>query len=141
MYKSILLPIDLEHDSSWAKALPVALEMVQAFNGTLHLVSVVPKVGMPAISMYLPEDFETKALQHAAEHLHAFAVEKIPEGVRGQSHVAHGVIREEIAKAAEKLGCDLIIMAPHRPEMTDFLISPATSYVVSHTKRSVLVVR
>ena len=77
----------------------------------------------------------------AADRLHEFAVENVPENIRGKSHVAHGVVREEIAKAADILGCDLIIMAPHRPEMSDFLISPATSYVVSHTKRSVLVVR
>ncbi|MEQ8334036.1 universal stress protein [Nisaea sp.] len=141
MYKSILLPIDLEHDSSWEKSLPVALELVQTFKGTLHLVTVVPRIGMAAVSLYLPEDFEAKALAHAAEQLHAFAVERIPEGIRGDSHVGHGVIREEITKAAEKLDCDLIVMAPHRPEMSDFLISPATSYVVSHTKRSVLVVR
>lgn len=141
MYKSILLPIDLEHDSSWEKSLPVAIELVQTFKGTLHLVAVVPRIGMAAVSLYLPEDFESKALAHAAEQLHAFAVKQIPEGIRGDSHVAHGVIREEITKAAEKLDCDLIVMAPHRPEMADFLISPATSYVVSHTKRSVLVVR
>ena len=62
MFKSVLLPIDLEHESSWQKALPVALDLVQKFGGTLHLVAVVPKISMPALSMYLPEDFETKAL-------------------------------------------------------------------------------
>lgn len=141
MYKSVLLPIDLEHDSSWQKALPVALELVQKFDGVLHLVAVVPNIGMPALSMYLPADFEKKALAHAAEALHAFAAAHVPENIRGQSHVAHGVVREEISKAADTLDCDLIIMAPHRPELTDVFISPATSYVVTHTKRSVLVVR
>jgi len=55
--------------------------------------------------------------------------------------VAHGVIREEILKAADVLKCDLIVMAPHRRGLQSMLIGPNTEYVVRHAKQSVLVIR
>lgn len=141
MYKSILLPIDLNHESSWTKALPVAVELAETFGAQLHLVTVVPDVGMTAVGMYLPKGFEKKAIERVGKELQAFAAQHVPDGVRGVSHVAHGVVRRELVNAAEKLGCDLVIMASHRPEMLDYLISPNTQFVVSHSKLSVLVVR
>jgi len=141
MYKTILFPVDLEHPSSWKTALPVATEMAQTFSATLHLVAVVPDVGMSIVSSYLPEGFEKKAIAAAGEKLAAFAADNLPDGVAHECHVAHGVVRHEIVAAADKINCDLIVMAPHRPEMSDFLISPSTEFVVSNTKRSVLVVR
>lgn len=43
--------------------------------------------------------------------------------------------------AADKLGCDLIVLSSHRPEMRDYLIGPNAARVVRHAKQSVLVVR
>ncbi|MDX1401383.1 MAG: universal stress protein [Kiloniellales bacterium] len=141
MYQKILLPVDLEHPNSWEKALPVAIELAKSFGSTVHLVSIVPNLGMSMVSSYLPEGFEAKLLKEAGEKLAAFAAEHIPDGVSHENHVGHGVVRQEIVAAAKKLDCDLIVMAPHRPEMSDFFLSPSTEFVVSHTKRAVLVVR
>ena len=141
MYKSILLSVDLNHPKSWEEALPTALGLSKSLDAELHLVTVVPRVGMSIVGTFLPEDFEKKALKEAGEALHEFAEEHIPEGVRGKSHVAHGVVREEILNAANTLKCDLIVMAPHRRGLQDILIGPNTEYVARHATQSVLVVR
>jgi nucleotide-binding universal stress UspA family protein len=141
MFKSIMLPIDLNHEGSWAKALPAAIELAQNFKAQLHLVSIVPDVGMSIVSQYLPKDFEKKALDKAGAALKKFVSKNVPPGLNANCHVAHGVIRTEIVSSAEKLGCDLIVMAPHRPEAIDILMSPKTNYVADHFKGSVLVVR
>ncbi|MDH3702406.1 MAG: universal stress protein [Alphaproteobacteria bacterium] len=141
MFKSILLPVDLNQQGSWAKALPAAIELAQDFKAQLHLLSIVPDVGMSIVSQYLPKDFEKKAVGDAGAALQTFTNENVPAGLKAKSHVAHGVVRTEIVSSAEKLGCDLIVMAPHRPEVIDILISPKTNYVVEHFKGSVLVVR
>lgn len=141
MYKTILLPVDLNHEKSWENALPAALKLTKTLGAELHLVTVVPRIGMVLVGTFLPEDFEKKALEKAAEALHEFAVQNVPEGVRGKSHVAHGAVREEIIKAADALQCDLIVMAPHRRGLQDMLIGPNTEYVVRHAKQSVLVIR
>ncbi len=141
MFKSILLPIDLNHKSSWEKPLPTAIELAEKHGSELHLVAVVPDLGMSMIGMYLPEGFEASAIEKTGEALHEFAQANVPESVRGQSHVAHGSVRQEIVTASAALNCDLIMMAPHRPESLDFLLSPVSDYVVTHAKCSVLVVR
>jgi len=141
MYKSILLPVDLDHERSWEPALPVALDIAKAAKAELHLVTIVPRIGMTMVGMFLPEDFEKRALAKCGEDLHKFAVKHIPKGIRGKSHVAHGVIREEILKAADTLNCDLIVMAAHRRGLQEMLVGPNTEYVVRHSRRSVLVAR
>lgn len=141
MYKSILLSVDLNHERSWENALPTALDLTKTLGAELHLVTVVPRIGMSIVGTFLPEDFEQQALKKAGEALHDFAEQHIPEGVRGKSHVAHGVVREEILNAADTLNCDLIIMAPHRRGLQEMLVGPITEYVTRHAKQSVLVVR
>ncbi len=141
MYKSILLPIDLRHEGSWKKALPTAIEIAEKFDAQLHLVSIVPNVGMSIVSQYLPKNFEKSAIEEASIALKEFAAKNVPTDVRGRCHIAHGTVREQIVKAGEKLGCDLIVMAPHHPEALDAVLSVKTNYVVHNFKGSVLVVR
>lgn len=141
MYKEILIAIDLGEESSWAKALPTAVEYAQKFAANLHLVTVVPNFGMSIVSQYFPKDFEKKALKEAQDHLHDFIKKHVPAGIKTQVIVEHGSIAQEILRAAEKVGADLIVMQSHRPEVQDLLIGPNAGKVVAHAKCSVLVVR
>ncbi len=61
MYQKILLPVDLNEESSWKKALPVAATLCQTFGASLHLVSVLPEFKMPMVGAYFPKDFSQKA--------------------------------------------------------------------------------
>ncbi len=141
MYKEILVSVDLEHDSSWKKALPTAVEYAQKFGATLHVVTVVPNFGNSIVSQYFPEGFEKKMMQGAQDRLHTFMREHVPEGIKTQVIVGHGSIAQEILRSAEDVGADLIVMQSHRPEILDLLIGPNAGKVVSQAKCSVLVVR
>ncbi len=141
MYKDILLPVDLNEASSWAKALPTAVEYCKAFGSTLHVMCVVPDFGLAAVSQYFPEGTEEKLLHDMATHLQAFIDEHVPKEVRTQDIVAHGSVPKQIIATADEIDADLIVMASHRPELKDYLLGPNSAYVVRHTARSVLVVR
>lgn len=141
MYRDILLPVDLNHASSWAKALPTAVEYARAFGSVLHLVTVIPDFRVSVVSDFFPSDFEKKALEAAREHLHAFAAQHVPKGVPVQHIVAHGSVYEEVLAAAKQINADLIVMAAHRPELRDYLLGPNAARVVRHATQSVLVVR
>lgn len=143
MFKEILLPIDLNDPSSWKKALPVTLELIEKFGCKLHVVNVVPTMGMPIVAGYFPKDFEEKAIEAATEQLHAWTEEHLPEGIAAQHNVAHGTVYEEIIETRKRLGdnVDLIVMASHRPDLKDYLIGPNAARVVRHSKVSVLIVR
>jgi len=141
VFRDILLPVDLGDDSSWIAALPAAIAQARAFGARLHLITVVPDFGMSIVGSFFPEGYEDKALAAAAERLHAFAADHVPEDVPVQHIVAHGTVYEEILAAAGRVGADLILMGSHRPALSDFLLGPNAARVVRHAPCSVLVVR
>lgn len=140
MYTSILLPIDLGEDSSWRKALPVARAIAGLSGATIHLMTVVPNLARAHIAAYFPPGFEETAFRETEARLAAFAAEHVAD-TPCTCHVARGTIYEEILDTAGRLGCDLVVMASHRPELADYLIGPNADRVVRHAPISVLVVR
>ncbi len=143
MFNEILVPVDLEEESSWKKALPVAIELCRKFAKKIHLVTVLPTYGMAIVGGFFPKDFEKKAFAAAQEKLAALAKEQIPDDVPVECIVKQGTIYEEIIETRAGLGdaCDLIVMASHRPKLEDYLIGPNAARVLRHSHVTVMVVR
>ena len=103
MFKHVLLPIDLNEEHSWKRALPIAIENCRGFEATLHLVTVVPDVGAhAAVAQFFPADYEDRVLDQMRKDLHAFSKDNVPEGVKVQHIIAHGTIYKEILEAAKR---------------------------------------
>jgi nucleotide-binding universal stress UspA family protein len=141
MYKKIILPVDLDQESSWAKALPVAVEYCQIFGARLHMLTVLPDFGVGLIGSYFPPDFAEKAVAEARARLEALVAEKVSSNIDATCHVAQGAVYEEILSVSRDVQADLIVMASHRPELKDYLLGPNAARVVRHSDISVLVVR
>ncbi len=141
MYKDILVTIDLDHDSSWKKALPVAIREAQNEGARLHVLTVVPTVGMSMVGQFFPKGYEKKVLEAYNERLHEFVAANVPAEIKVQHIVGQGTVYEVILQIAKKTKCDLIVMGAHRPELKDYLLGPNAARVVRHASCSVLVVR
>ncbi len=141
MFKEILLPVDLGDPGSSKKALSAAVELSQSGGASLHVLTVVPGFGMSIISQYFPKDFEEKSLADASQQLNDYIGTNISSDIATQAVVANGTIYEEILRVAAETGCDLIVMASHRPELGVYLLGPNAARVVRHANCSVLVVR
>ena len=141
MYKNILLTVDLSDDGSWVKAAPTAVEMCKAFGANLHLLTVVPDMGMPLVGEYFPENYEEEMAKSAAALIADFANTQFPDDLKPQIHIASGSIYKEILRVAEETNTDVIVMASHRPELSDYLLGPNAARVVRHANCSVMVVR
>lgn len=141
MYKSILLPIDLGHASSWEHALPVAVSLAKANGAKLHVFTTIPDFGMPIVGSYFPADYEKKALAEAEKRLEEFVAENIPAEIETTIRARHGSIYKEILRAAEVHHCDLIVLASHRPTNKDYLLGPNAARVARHAPQSVFIVR
>ena len=139
MFKNLLLAVDLNVPGSWKRALPAALELCKA-ESMLHVITVMPGID-PSISPYFPEDANSKMMKTAKEDLRRFVKEKVPAGVMVKEIVSQGSIYREILDAAEQVGADLVVMASHKPDVTDYLLGANAAHVVRHCPRSVLVVR
>ena len=141
MFKTILVPIDVDQESSWNRALPVAEQLAKDYGAALHAIVVVPTMGMSVVGSFFPADFEEKALAAAQGKLDEVLAKTAGNASAITTHVAHGTIYEEVLGAADKLSCDLIVMTSHRPELKDYLLGPNAARVMRHAKQSVFIVR
>lgn len=141
MNKSILLAVDLNHPSSWKKALPVAVSLARADKAKLHVLNVIPDYGKSIVGSYFPADFAEKAEQTSRKALGELLEREVPDDVDVDFDVVHGTIYRKIIESANRLGADLIVMASHRSDMRDYLIGPNAAKVVRHAPQSVYVVR
>ncbi|SDY74363.1 universal stress protein [Citreimonas salinaria] len=140
MFNTILLPIDLSDETTWAAALPAALRL-GGDDIVLHVATVLPDFGMSVVGSFFREGYEEGALHEMGSHLAAWVDAHVPEGVEVHPHVLHGRVYDEIIKAGEKLNVDAIVLASHRPELSDYLLGPNAARVVRHARQSVFVVR
>lgn len=141
MYTDIMLAVDLVHPETQMKAVRTAVQMAQTFGSRLHVITVVPNYGMSLVGGFFTKEHERQAIEAADKALHEFAAENLPKEIKLQHIVGHGTIYQEILRYAAETGCDLIVLASHRPELEDYLLGPNAARVVRHAKCSVMVVR
>lgn len=140
MFDKILLPIDLNHPASWAKALPMARKLA-GDGGEIQVLGIVHDLGSAMVAAYLPPDYEKKALDHMETEIEGFIAEHL-SGARASPHVGHGHVPETILKSAGQLGSDVIVMASHPPDdFRTFLVGSNADKVVHHATIPVMVVR
>jgi len=141
MYKKLLLPVDLAHEASWQKALPVALSLGETYAAELHLLAIVPDLRSSMVANYLPDGFESGALAKAQGELEALAAREVAGKAVAVCHIGHGDIAKQILEKAGEIEADLIVMASHDPNLSDYLLGSNADRVVRHAHLSVLVVR
>lgn len=141
MFNKILLPIDLGEESSIEKPLAVAERLARDYDAELHVMTVIPTYSLPVVGSYFPKTFEREAMDATKEALKSLLQDRAEDPSRIKGHVAHGTIYAEINRVAEVLGCDVIVMASHRPDLKDYLLGPNAARVVRHAGCSVFVVR
>lgn len=139
MYRSILLPVDLDQPSSWAKSLPTAVALCRCFDATLALATVVPDWNLILEAQRSPIAFrEFVDIATARLATLAGSVTEIPDVGH---YVETGGVYGGILAIAERVKADLIVLSSHRPEMKDYLLGANASRVVRHAQCSVFVVR
>jgi len=131
MFKSILIPVDLNSPDAANKAMAVAKDMANADRAKLTVVSVqliaIDATGRP------PPDFRPKMEDYLDKH-------QGDGEIKGMLKTGTS-ISAEIRYAAKEISADLIVMGSHDPHYTDYLIGSNAAHVALHTPCSVLVVR
>ena len=143
MFRTIVVPVDLEDEGSWRKALPVAIDYVRHTGAELHVITVVPDhmLRMTVVAQLIPEGYEEQLMGDASERLSRMLEATVPDDMTVQRAVRLGSIYKEIMRYARDCQADLIIMAAHRPELSDYLLGPNAAQVVRHADCSVWTIR
>jgi nucleotide-binding universal stress UspA family protein len=66
---------------------------------------------------------------------------QFPSDLVPNIHIGSGSIYKEILRVAKEAHADVIVMASHRSELSDYLLGPNAARVVRHADCSVMVVR
>ena len=141
MAERILVPIDTHEESSWRDVLPVAVAQAGLDGGTLHVMTVVEHVEVNLPGVPAPQEISRKRRDQAARKLAELTRGSVPAEVPCETTAVVGNVHREILRQAEQVRADLIIMASHRPQLSDYLLGAHAARVVRHAQCSVYVVR
>ena len=144
MFKRILVPTDGSDITT--KAIDSAIRLAQSLGAHIYTISVKEPFPYSAISEMQPtppqEFFE------AQERIAARRIEQVREaclaaGVPCDAHTVEALHPwEAIIDHAQRMDCDLLVMASHgRRGVTALLLGSETQKVLTHSKLPVLVVR
>ena len=143
MFVNMVVPIDLDEESSWRKVLPVAVDYARHTGAELHVMTVVPDdmLRMTVVAQLIPEGYEQKLIDDAQGRLARLTEANVPDDVTVRQAVRRGSVYKEIIRYARDSQADLIIMAARRWEISDYLLGPNAAQVVQHANCSVWTIR
>ena len=143
MFQTIIVPIDLDQESSWHRALAVAVDYARHAGAELHVMTVVPDhmLKMTVVAQLIPEGYEEKLMDDAKQRLSRLLKAKVPGDIAVRQAVRLGSIYKEILRYARDVQADLIILGAHRPDISDYLLGANAAQIVRHATCSVWTVR
>ena len=134
MYKHIIVAVDLSHGDAGKALIDKAKALVDA-GGVIRLLHVLEDV--PSyIAAELPRDLNDRRQAEAKVELGVMA-----EGANLVNEIRTGAAASQILQCAEDNDADLIMIASHRPGLSDYFIGSTAARVVRHAQCSVLISR
>ena len=138
MFTKVLIPVDVSTPDDTQKLLGLAKTLTDPWDCELHVLTVIPNVGMAIVGSYFDDDIETKSREAVAAQLQTAVA---TSGIKAKAHIRVGSVYDAVIEHANSLEADLIVIGAHQPELKDYLLGPNAARVVRHSKQSVLVVR
>jgi nucleotide-binding universal stress UspA family protein len=136
MFKKIVVPVDFSHHKTGVDMVELAKKLGgdDAKILIVHVMHDLPNYA----AFNIPEEVIEKAGESARQELEDLARDT---GVKTKPQLRHGAPGPCILDAAEDFEADLIIIASHKPDLTDYFLGSTASRVVRHAQCPVLVVR
>jgi universal stress protein F len=136
MYKKIIVPVAPAQMEKGELALKRAKALLDD-DGEILLLTVVEQAP-PYLTIEFPHEIMVGAMEGGRAKL---AVLRDTTGIAAAIELRVGSPAHEILSAATEQNADLIIIASHVPDFSNYLMGATADRVVRHAKCSVLVVR
>lgn len=136
MYKNILVPIDPAHQEKHEHALAMARRLAEDANSEITALTVIEPI--PAyMAAEMPADVTAAAAARAMDALRHL----VGERSEIRTVILHGKPGNEIVDYATKHDIDCIVIASHKPGLSDYFLGSTAARVVRHSPCSVHVMR
>lgn len=135
MYNNIVIPVSFEEGRDVAKAVGVAKALANdnARITFIHITESVPTY----VADFIPPDAWESRKKEAQRRINEYA-----EGIdNAEALVVDGYSGRTITDWASDHGADLIIIASHKPQMSDIFLGSTAAWVVRHADCPVHVIR
>jgi nucleotide-binding universal stress UspA family protein len=137
LFRKILVPVDLAHKDQLKKALQAAADLSKHYDAPVVYVGVTTET--PSSVAHTPAEFAEKleAFGKAEAETHGHKVETKAVASPDPAIDTNDTLMELI----EETGADLVVMASHVPNVTDYVWPSHGGTIASHSDASVFVVR
>lgn len=135
MYENIMIPVSLDRDRDLQTAIAAAQKLASpgARITFFHVTESLPTY----VADYIPPDVAEGRRDMVEEKLAELAASV--EGSHGV--VVNGASGRTITDWARDKGADLIVIASHRPQLSDIFLGSTAAWVVRHADCAVHVIR
>ena len=129
MSKKILVPIDVDYPETAAAVYQKAAMIAKWSKAEIRLISVMPGFGMPIVASFISDELRKEAANSFKASLDQFIKDHCDEPV--SSSIRTGKDWQEIIKAADKWGADLIVVYHNLKQEINEVFSKSCSQLVS----------
>ncbi len=138
MYNTIVVAVDLTHPAQGKALLERGLKLLDAGGSVriLHVLEEIPSY----IAAELPRDIGDKRNADAMVELKSI-VQDVGAAETVHPEIRSGAPSAQILQCAEDNKADLVMIASHRPGLSDYFIGSTAARVVRHAQCSVLITR
>lgn len=137
MYRKIMVPVDLRHAENLGKALRTAADLSKNYQAPICYVGVTSSA--PSDIAHNPQEYAAKLDMFAQEQAAAHGIQASAKAIT--SHDPAADLTRSLAKAIEETGADLVVMATHAPNVSDYIWASHGGGVAAHAGVSVFLVR
>ena len=140
MFKKILVPIEVDYPDTAKAVYQKAATLAKQSGAEIKLVSVMPGFGMPIVASYISDEVRKEAEARFKEALEQFIKNNCDKTV--SYTIRTGKNWEEIIKAADKWGADLIVVYHNRRrDINEIFSNSCSQRVADNANCSVLRLR
>ncbi len=140
MYNTVLIPMDLEHEDMFPKAVALAQQLIGDEKGEIHAIYVDQNLVHHG-NFSLSEDAVKQAQDDMKQQVKSLFKKYVPEHLRGKCRVRSGVVYDTVLEEADKVKPEVIIVAAGRPGFSSYLLGSNAEKILRHANCSVFVVR
>ena len=137
MFQQILAPVDLAHLDKLERALELTAAEAKHHDAPVTYVSV--SASGPTSLADKPEQFQSMLAEFAAQQGKRHGIDANSLALITNDPTTE--VDDELLKAVEDTGADLVVMASHKPGLIDYFWPSNGGKIASHSAASVFLVR
>ncbi|EEW59595.1 MULTISPECIES: universal stress protein [Tritonibacter] len=137
MFHKVVVPVDLAHEAALQKALQVAATMAKTHAAEVCYVGVAS--ASPSALARSPAEYKAKLESFAQSQAAQYAIKASAHAI--MSHDPATDLNKALEAAIADLQADLVVMATHVPNISDYIWAGHGAHVAAHSTASVLLVR